>query len=285
MLMPPPLAFSAYTDNLGATSLNSTPGTLVKSSSLANTYGAPVTVLNALTHNSHFLSISLGYDGSTCSTDILCALVNILVDPAGGTSWSTKITSLAHDILGAPDGSKMSGCSYIFPIYIPAGTSIGAESAFTTTTTAGLQVRVLARAVGGPNNPGSWWFGQTVETLGDNTVATLGTSVAVSSGEWSAWTNVGGLTSNRYGHIQLGALGSTYSTAVTQQKTAIQIGYNNTRLPGSPTWIFGQDTKAGILPTPVFLPCDIPAGTQMQARTFSTNLSPCPMNLIMYGVI
>src|SRR5215207_4816840 len=68
------------------------PGTTVTPSATANTDGTAQTLIPALSHDCEFLVISAG--GYTAAAALASTALDILVDPAGGTSWSVLIDDL-----------------------------------------------------------------------------------------------------------------------------------------------------------------------------------------------
>src|SRR5215211_2854506 len=104
-----------------------TEGTLVTGGS-ANTDGSTVTLLSALGHDCELLEI--GSHTSSANAANTSALLDIMIDPAGGTSWAT--TPLISDLLTGYTGSLTATGPgivrwFYFPIWIKSGTSIGAR--------------------------------------------------------------------------------------------------------------------------------------------------------------
>lgn len=135
----------------------------------SNADGTAVTLLPALAHDCEYLW--LGIAGTGASNAASAALMDLLIDPAGGTSW----TSIIDDLLaGWATGSAtfFTGTSvaglpieYHFPLWLPAGASIGARIRLQSATVPTV-TRVMAQVCGGNKNPASWWCGQKVETVG-----------------------------------------------------------------------------------------------------------------------
>lgn len=280
MLLRSPFYFARCTDNLIGTPGAATAGTnFTEGANDAD--GAAVEFLPALDHDVHYLVLTFAATAlSGANSNALC---DILVDPAGGTAWTELINALICG--GAPLQTLPELAPfYHFPIFIHAGSSVGirARSAHTANITTG---RILAWAYGEPNRPAAWWCGSKVETIGAVEAESKGTDFTPVELAWSAWVNIGSVTSARYGAIQLG-VGPVNGISATGATYRIQMGYDSVVLPGHH---FAQrvnstieDMKSAALLGHVH-GCDIPAGTQMQVRAHS-NIAPQVINAAMYGV-
>jgi len=191
LIVPDGPAFAHWSDNLTYPSaaafdygVGIVPGT-------SNADGSAVTVLPALAHDCEYLV--LGVSGIYANAGNTSALLDVLVDPAGGTSWSEAISNLLCGYTREIDliGTTNAACAglpllYHFPMWLRAGTSIGALARCAHGSTIS-NARVVAYAAGGNKNPASWWCGQKVETVGTFDAAnsrgqshTPGAGVAVS---------------------------------------------------------------------------------------------------------
>ena len=277
-LIVPPWYFANETDNLAAVTPHVTDPGMAITPGTSNADGTAVTLLSALTHDVHYLSVGLaGFFVSIAAHYSLC---DILIDPAGGTAWSTLVEDL---VCGFTWNGNVT-LFYHFPIYIPAGTSIGAQ-ARTSHTVASAVAKVLVYARGNPSNPGIWWCGSGVETLGVTAASSIGTSLTPgNSGTWGSWTSIGSPTTRRYGTVSIGANGT--DAGASGLGYHLQIGYGSVVLPGSPTiWrgVSGSESGDQIDVGPI--QCDIPDGTQMQARaTCSGTAEVWAGGVAIYGV-
>jgi hypothetical protein len=239
--------------------------------------GTAVALLSALTHDVHFLRIRVGavnLSGANCN-----AAGDLLVDPAGGTSWSALINDLACGFTHAVSVAGSFDQVYEFPIYIPAGTSIGWRAK--TAHTIDIAGVVLVEAYGEPANPAMWWCGQGVETLG--IADSAGTSIASgNTGEWGSWTSVGSPTTRLYKAVQLGINGS--DAGALQVFYYFQLGYGSTQLPGMPNlWLVMTTAENGSRISSGLVTCSIPAGTQLQARGMCSGTAE-PIFVAAYGI-
>ena len=179
LILPNGPAFAHWSDNLALPSgdgldygASLVPGT-------SNADGSAVTLLPALAHDCEYLVLAVsGFALSGANTS---ALMDLLVDPAGGTSWSEMISDLlcgytaVIQLNGSTPGPHGAPLVYYFPIWLKAGTSIGAMARCAHGSAFANPPRVIVYAAGGNKNPASWWCGQKVETVGTfNTAASLG---------------------------------------------------------------------------------------------------------------
>lgn len=250
---------------------------------LNNADGSSVGVLSALAHDVHFLVIGLG--GISASNANSRTLVDILVDPAGGTSWSAFIDDLTCGFCPAFTAAIGLHSQYFyFPIYIKSGTSIGlrARTVHTANLTTGY---CLMWAFGNPSLPQMWWCGTGVETLGITAASSSGTDVSSgASNAWAAsWTTIGTST-HPYGCVQMGHSGPDSSTALKAYH--FQIGYGDTQLPGSPTFYSAlgsvEASAKNLNDGPIW--CNVASGTTWQARGKCSTTSPEVFDVGIYGV-
>jgi hypothetical protein len=236
--------------------------------------GTAVSLISAITHDVHKLRVrvggisSAGNDGNACG--------DLLIDPAGGSSWSVLISDLVCGMSNIVTSGGLN-LSYEFPLYVPSGSSIGwrGKTAHTVDITTGY---VTAEAWGEPRNPAMWWCGSGVETLGISD--SKGTAITPgNSGAWGSWTSIGSTSSRIYKAVQLGINGSDNTALGVQYH--FEIGTGSAKLPGtSRTWVNLTSSELGYRHNPGLIGCNLPSGTQMQARGVCSGTAE---NL--YGVI
>lgn len=169
MLWTPVSEFNASVDNWGATITATGIGTQVDSHASANTKGTPVQLLSALADDCFYLDII--FTRSNTNAQVRSFLCDILYDPAGGTNWQVLIPNL----LVFQPTLAYGGYRYAFPIFIPAGSTVGVQVQCNTGATTGL--RCAVRAYGKPSNPELVKYGTKVQALGADTATSLGASV------------------------------------------------------------------------------------------------------------
>ena len=172
LLVPDSNTFNFQVDNYGATYSDAGFGTNAPGHANANTKGANTAMLGALAQDCYGLSIT--FSGGNTTTVVRRMMTDILIDPAGGTSWSVLIANLYANspCLGTAGAF---GYHYYFPVYLSAGTAVGAAHQDLVATTQALRVGI--RAYGKPSRPELIRCGTKVTTIGATTATTTGVAV------------------------------------------------------------------------------------------------------------
>jgi hypothetical protein len=220
---------------------------------------------SALSHDAEYLRLMISASvPSSGNNDIL---MTVLIDPSGGTSWSTLIPSLIVGAIGnvGISGSEPAGPSgiYDFPIWIPSGASLGirARSAHSSAST----LKVAAFAYGGNANPASWWCGQRVSAIGVNASSSTGTShSAGNSGAFSSWANLGSALGADCGALQWGVNGPG-AGFYTSSSYQFEFGVGGQRI-GAPIFRNLTSNEAGWWLSTGLVFRKLAAGTQLQVR-------------------
>jgi hypothetical protein len=164
LLVPNGPAFAHASDNLGPLAHDGTGFGPQIPVGVSNADGADTAIMSALGHDCEYLFLSVYGVGSSGAAPP--ALMDLLVDPAGGTSWSTLISDLlvGGNTNTLPNSGGIHPSIFHFPLWVPAGASFGArirrQSASAITT-----ARAQIVAMGGNKNPAAWWCGQKVESV------------------------------------------------------------------------------------------------------------------------
>jgi hypothetical protein len=276
LILPRGPSWTHWTTNLAPTS-SSTIGTQVPAGStisyVANTDGDPVTLQSALSHDCEYLIISIAYSGSSVVNSSM--LVDILVDAAGGSSWTELIADLFGGFTGSYAGNPASvGREYHFPVWLPAGTSIGARAR--CAHSALVTPRISLQVGGGNSNPGSWWCGQKVTTVGTfDTANSIGQAhTPGSSGSFSSWTSLGSTLSRAAGAVQWAVQGEMDDT-MSSVLYRWQFGMESRQVgPELMHFSAGSEQTSRQFYGPVFY--SFPAGAQLQVRAtaFSGTANP-----------
>ena len=188
--------FNWTADNFGATYSEAGFGTGMTTGA-ANTKGTAVTLLSGATVTEDVYGIALNFFGGATSAAVRQFLADLLIDEAGGTSWSAKIANL---IVDAPSLLFM-GYSYYFPLYIKAGTSIGMQAQCQAAT---IALRCAVKVFGKPSHPHLLRVGTRVETLGADTATSAGVVVTPGTNALGAYTASLGTLANDNWWWQMG---------------------------------------------------------------------------------
>ncbi len=151
-----------------------------------NAWGNWATVIGTpITGDHHAIDIcvhSIGSNGK--ATD---SLTDIGIDPAGGTNYSTVISSLLSSYATQANNGQ-NGLNWFFPLLIPAGATIGARGSINNATV-GTQLVLcnLRRAY----KAHRWKFGTQVVAYGATLAASNGTAVTAGTTSNGSYTQIG----------------------------------------------------------------------------------------------
>lgn len=261
-LITKPPSWAYCTNSMGSTVPAAAPGITVTASATPNTDGASVSILANIGHDVEYLLIGI-HSGNTTATEVNM-LLDVLTDPAGGSTWDTD--PLINDLIAGFTTTPTAGTAafstwYHFPIWLKSGHSIGAR---VRSNTASETCAVAAFAYGGNGNPGSWWCGSRVTTIGVDPASSLGTDhTAGNSSAFSSWANFGSTLLADAGAIQYAIGGASNST--NNLGYFFEFGAGSTRIGPRIFKTTGSAENSWYLPAgPIF--CSIPAATQLQVR-------------------
>jgi hypothetical protein len=156
-----------------------------------NTPGSWTQIMGPTSTASHVIEIIVGGIGvSASATD---SLTDIGIDPAGGTSYTTMIPSLLSSYaVGVNSNNAGFGCSWLFPVYIPAGATIAARGSINNATVGTQQVYCkLYRAL----DPSRVRTGTGVIAYGATAASSTGTAVTFGTAAVGSYTQLGSAVS------------------------------------------------------------------------------------------
>lgn len=168
---------SSYTTPTTTPGVAITPGSGVK--------GSWATVLSAIPGEAHVVEIRFVAGNTNAAARNI--LVDIGIDPSGGTNFTTLIPNL---IASQASNFVDIGIMYTFPLLIPAGASIGARAASNSTSTVRVAMRLMRS-----DYRGAFDYGTQVVQIGTASEST-GTGVSFTPGNTGAegsWTTLGNL--------------------------------------------------------------------------------------------
>ncbi len=190
----------------------------------AHTKGADTAALVGIAYDCWGLAICISA-GST-DTAIRRQMTDILIDPAAGVgnagaSWSVLIANL---LTNSPAGTAgFSGHNFYFPIFIPAGTAIGARF---QDVVGGSTERIGIRILGQPTRPDLVRVGHKVQTITATTASTSGVAVTPGTDAYGSYSASMGTLTNDAWWWQVG-IGSNDST-MTANSYRFDIAYDAT---------------------------------------------------------
>lgn len=170
-------------------------GTSITPSGTANLYTGYTQLIAGAAVVNDVWFIEINVNSAAVSAAARDMIVTIGLDPAGGSSYTDTINHLL--VTGAsPYTVGTGGVWYAFPLFIPAGTSIGIKvSQNNTNTTA---IRAFVRLHGQPTHPEITPLGYYVETLGADPASSRGTTFTLGTTSDGTYASVGTLTKSAW---------------------------------------------------------------------------------------
>lgn len=184
-------------------------GTTMTASASINTMGAWADVVASPTAYDAY-AILVNVNSVAVSASSRQTLVDIGVDEAGGTSYSVKIPYL-YCTNASPYNIGSGGVWFYFPLFIPAGSTIGARMQSVVASATG-RARVIL--YGRPVRPETTRFGTFVEAIGVTASSSSGTVMTPGTTAEGAWVSLGSPTrSVWWWQVGFGQNDSTVGTA------------------------------------------------------------------------
>lgn len=210
-------------------------------------------------------------------------LLDIGVDPAGGTSYTAVISNI---VCGASPTLAQAGArEFCFPMFIPAGSSV-AVRVQGANATAGT-VRAIARFYGQPTRPEAVPVGHFSETIGSITNSN-GVSFTPGNAADGSWVSLGTTTLPLW-WWQLGY--QIDNATITAEYTYIELAWGDASnkhtmfkaMHGGTT----GETCGLAMQTPLILPAaynPVPAGTNIYVRGRCNNAPDSGYNAVAIGI-
>ena len=253
--------------SVSATTVAASPAGVSVTPGANNADGSAVDLFGGtpLAHDVEYLRLSFNLSSSPSGL-INALMAQILIDPAGGSSWATLIPNLVIGGLNVISAgvSGDAGMRYDFPLWIPAGASLGIKA---RCASAGSVPTLLAnvQAYGGNANPGSWWCGQRITDIGTDAANSNGTlHTAGNSGVFSSWTDFGSTLSADCGALQW-SIGFISGSSANAHGYHFEFGVAG-GIIGPPIFKSLQTNEQGWMSSAGPLFRRLKAGTQFQVR-------------------
>lgn len=154
-----------------------------------NAYGSYTSLIAGASVTDDVFGIEILVHDIQVSAQIKDSLTTIGLDAAGGSSFTDFISHLQTGSAGLWGSNSTFGYRYFFPVFIKAGTSIGAKGS-TANATVGTQ-RVLVRLCCRPSRPEMLRVGSFVRTFGEDTANSRGTAVTAGTVAEGAYAQLG----------------------------------------------------------------------------------------------
>lgn len=253
-----------------------------------NTYGAYATML---TVTEDVFCVVLNFHSTRASATARDMIATLGIDPAGGTNFQDLIPHLICGNAGQYAGSAVGGLWYRFPVFIPAGSSIGMKGSGNISTT--VTARCLMWLFGKPSAPELVRYGTYVDAFNidlSTSSADQANAPAIGTTSEGAWTSLGiesrphffwqcGMSVNNTVqpqgtmHIDIGLSDGTGDKYIVLEN--VDVGYYTTlETQGMiPAWSLGGEY------------CDtLDANREVFARAWFSGASFTGMSVAAYGV-
>jgi hypothetical protein len=186
MLFVPGNSWNYVVSNVAATRPAAGWGTVVTPGT-AGAFGAWATAITAANKTAETFGILIHINNGATSATTRNHLIDIGIDPAGGTSFTTVIPYLLG---GHAAPANIGGIFYYFPLYLPAGATIGVRAIGTIATTLNVGITCFGK----PRRPDSVMCGTKVVSFGQTTASATGTTVTAGTTAEGAYVQLGSAT-------------------------------------------------------------------------------------------
>lgn len=288
MYAPDPLTFAYCTTSFSGNPAV-VPGTQVTGGN-SNADGTAVALIGtALTHDMEMLEVSVGAATAVSQAGIDTSMIlDLLIDRAGGTSWDTANLFVEGLMVGylnttASGGGTVVTRKWMFPVWLPAGTTI-AGRARSTAASGNTTCDVILNAYGGISKPENYWCGQKVDAIGVNRAASGGTSVTInaSANTYNSFASFGSAAARRYGCLIPSISG--LSGVIASSNCQMQIGIGGVKVGPEFNYHTGSSEVSTDLREDKRIYVDVPEATQLQYKIRASTSSTAAQQMIIHGV-
>jgi hypothetical protein len=280
-LLSSPLSAYGFTyDNFGAVPGASFGGSITPGASNAEGAWTQVASSGVLTADCYWLYFVV-HTGAT-ATAIKSHLLDIGVDPAGGTSYVAVVSNF---VVGASPAIAAGNREYLIPFFVKSGSSVAVRIQGSNAT-AGT-VRVAVKFYGKPSRPEAVPVGRYSETIGTITNSE-GQSITPGNGVYSAYATLG-TTVKPLWWWQIGYQVS--NATITAERAYIELSWGDVTNKRVITRIMHAGTTnetCGVVVNPSMGVCEaycpVPAGSTIYARMLCENLPDTGYNMVALGI-
>jgi hypothetical protein len=250
-----------------------------------NAKGTYVALISAANLVNDVYGVLIHINSNAVSAAARDTLVDISVDPAGGTSFSGNV--VIPNLIGSCAGTAITGgIWYYFPLAIKAGSSIGAGASVNNATVGTLKVNLIA--YGRPVHPELCKTGSRVTAYGVTTGTSTGTAVTPGTTSDGTFTVLASAISQRNWWWQQGV--------GVNNATITAVGYGADLAVGSSTSLntiviqdhmWWGDTAEGWHASPVGLMSgeyDVASGVNVYGRLQATGTAITGLSMAAYGL-
>lgn len=249
----------------------------------ADTFSTYATLVSAANVTQDVFAIYLNFNAGATSATIRNTLVNIGIDTAGGTNFDTRIPQLMCGY-ASPLSIGAGGIWYYFPLFIPAGSSIGIQASSTVATAFFTAVTIYGK----PRRPESIRAGSYVTAFG-TTVGTInrGTNVTQGTTADGTFTQIGATTTKSHWWWQAGfsvADTTTSAAAIAMDVAAGSSTTLNKTIIENQIWITTAAEQISSFPQFPGSYNNVSVGENIYARLQGSGNSDTGPNVAVYGL-
>lgn len=249
-----------------------TPGT-------AGAKGAWASVFTAAQVSTEIFGLLIFINNCSTSATTRNVLLDVGIDPAGGTNYSVIIPDL---IGGHAAPTTVGGIYYYFPIYIPAGSSVAVRATGTVATT----FNVALRCYGKPRRPDSVICGTKVTAFGATLATATGTTVTAGTTAEGAWTQLGSATTHPIFWWQCGmtCVDTTMTANAHTMDVAVGDAANKDIVLADALAIFTAAEQSTMLPAVIQAYDRTPVGQLVYGRIQCSGTADSALSMMAYGL-
>jgi hypothetical protein len=168
-----------------------------------NTKGSWVTCIASGSVTEDVYGIFIALNGAGVSALAKDCIVDIGIDPAGGTSFTVVLADLYAGNNGVMNANGGGFITFYFPLFIKSGSTIGARASVNNATVG--TVRAKISIFGKPSAPELFKTAAFVRSYGTDAANSRGTAVTIgASSSEGSWTSIGTIADDNVWHWQLG---------------------------------------------------------------------------------
>lgn len=251
-------------------------GTSVTPSTTSMSAATDVAVGSALTEDAHEVEVRISGTGADAASREVA--VELRADRAGGTSWSTIVPAM---LAGGAFGYDANPRQFIFPLFVPAGTTLAAR-AYGSVATA---CRVLVLTRGRPQRSEVSRAGSAVEAIGlSGRVGATLTMGTTTKGSWTLY----GTTTRALWHwqqsLQLGSSDASWLNNGMHLDLGFSLDSGTTIQPLISDQVWNTTSGEQLIYLPSFAERWVPAGAQIYGRGQArSDSAPDAYSVVAYG--
>lgn len=285
MLFPGPMSAYNFTyDNWGANP-SQTPGTSVVPGA-SNAEGSWTQVASSANIAQDCYWVFVVVSGGVTANAAKPHLLDIGVDPAGGTSYTAVISNITcGNSTAFSSGTTSGGLAFMFPLFIKAGSSV-AVRVQGANATAGT-VRVTVKFWGQPSNPENVPVGMFSETIGTITNSD-GVSFTPGNAADGTWVSLG-TTAKAMWWWQLGVQINSAGMSAHQTYVDLAVGDSTNKrtilrvmISASTTEQVTANLQGNLMGLSCY--CPVPAGAELWVRGRNSAAPVSGYNAVAIGI-